>query len=64
MKDEFKSLPGASDFVRLAQHAFAQTRSNLERARVLTEMGETYLENARLAERRAPEIPPERHATR
>jgi hypothetical protein len=39
-----------SDFVQLAHHAFAQARANLERARALTEIGETYLESARLAE--------------
>ena len=39
--------------MQLAQHAFAQARANLERARVLTEMGETYLESARLAEHSA-----------
>ena len=38
------------DFVQLAQHAFAQARANFERARMLTEMAETYLEKARLAE--------------
>ena len=40
--------------MQLAQHAFAQARANLERARVLTEMGETYLETARLAAHSAP----------
>jgi hypothetical protein len=38
------SSPG--DFVRLAQLAFEQARINLESARVLTEMGQGFLENA------------------
>jgi hypothetical protein len=46
-----------SDFVELAQHAFAQARANFERACKLTEMGETYLEKARLAERGADKMP-------
>ena len=54
MQDENKSPSSAYDFIQLAQHAVAQARANLERARVLTEMGETYLERARLAERSAP----------
>ena len=49
MQDQNKAPSGACDFMQLAQHAFAQARANLERARVLTEMGETYLETARLA---------------
>ena len=53
MEDQNKASSGAYDFMQLAQHAFAQARANLERARVLTEMGETYLENARLAEHSA-----------
>jgi hypothetical protein len=53
MQDQNKPRSDAYDFMQLAQHAFAQARANLERARVLTEMGETYLESARLAERGA-----------
>jgi hypothetical protein len=57
MQDQNKPPSDAYDFMQLAQHAFAQARANLERARVLTEMGETYLESARLAERNAPKMP-------
>ena len=57
MQDEKRSPSSAYDFVQLAQHAFAQARANLERARVLTEMGETYMESARLAERNAGKSP-------
>jgi hypothetical protein len=57
MQDENKSPSSAYDFLQLARHAFAQARANLERARVLTEMGETYIESAMLAERSAPKSP-------
>jgi hypothetical protein len=50
MQDQNKPSSDAYDFMQLAQHAFAQARANLERARVLTEMGETYLKSARLVE--------------
>jgi hypothetical protein len=50
MQDQNKPPSDAYDFMQLAQHAFAQARANLDRARVLTEMGETYFESARLAE--------------
>jgi hypothetical protein len=56
MQDENKPPSGACDFIQLAQYAFAQARANLERARVLTEMGETYMESARLAERNTPKM--------
>jgi hypothetical protein len=57
MQNNNKLPSSLSDFVQLAQHAFAQARANFERARILTEMGETYLEKARLAERNASEVP-------
>jgi hypothetical protein len=57
MQDSNKLPSSMSDFVQLAQLAFAQARANFERARALTEMGETYLERARLAERSASKIP-------
>jgi hypothetical protein len=57
MQDERKLPSRASDFVQLAQHAFAQARANLERARVLTKVGESLLESARLAKRPAPKTP-------
>jgi hypothetical protein len=57
MQNKNKLPASVSDFVQLAQHAFAQARANLEQARVLTEMGETYLERARLAERSVSEMP-------
>jgi hypothetical protein len=56
MQDGNKPPSGVYDLIQLAQHAFAQARANLERASVLTEMGETYLENARLAERNAAKM--------
>ena len=57
MQDENNSPSNVYDLVQLAQQAFAQARANLERARILTEMGETYLESARLAECSAPKTP-------
>jgi hypothetical protein len=60
MQDKNKSPSSVYDFVQLAQHAFAQAQANLERARVLTEMGENYMESAMLAERnvgKAPDMP-------
>jgi hypothetical protein len=51
MQDDNRMPSIVYDFVQLAQHAFAQARANFERARALTEMGEAYLESARLAER-------------
>jgi hypothetical protein len=61
MVDKNKSPSSAQDFLQLAQQLFARARANLERARVLTEMGETYVESARIAERSAlksPDTPP------
>jgi hypothetical protein len=57
MQSSNKLPSSVSDFVQLAQHAFAQARANFERARMLTATGETYLEKARLAEMSAPEMP-------
>ena len=53
MQNSNKQPSSVCDFVQLAEHAFAQARANVERARKLTEMGETYLQRARLAERGA-----------
>jgi hypothetical protein len=57
MQDDNRIPTIVYDFVQLAQHAFAQARANFERARILTEMGEAYLESARLAERGGSKIP-------
>ena len=57
MQDDNRMPTIVYDFVQLAQHAFAQARANFERARILTEMGEAYLESARLAERGVSTIP-------
>jgi hypothetical protein len=51
MQNKSKSQSSVCDFVQLARHAFAQARANFEQARLLTEMAETHLERARLAER-------------
>jgi hypothetical protein len=51
MTDDNETTPSVGDFILLAQRAFAQARTNLEMARALSEMGESYLAKAKAAER-------------
>jgi hypothetical protein len=46
MQKNSKIPSSAGDFLQLAQLALEQARVNLESARVLTEMGQRFLENA------------------